>query len=91
MEVRTGVEVVRFETDEHGMSTVVGRVWPHQADAPELRFAAETVIIALGLRVDSSLAEALSDRTELYVIGDCVEPREALDAVYEGFEIGRKV
>jgi 2,4-dienoyl-CoA reductase-like NADH-dependent reductase (Old Yellow Enzyme family) len=25
------------------------------------------------------------------LIGDCVEPREVLDAVYEGFEVGRKL
>ena len=25
---------------------------------------------------------------EIYVIGDAVEPRKALDAIYEGFKIG---
>ncbi|MBC8445756.1 MAG: FAD-dependent oxidoreductase [Chloroflexi bacterium] len=91
VEVRTGVEVVRFETDEQGQSTVVARPWPHREGANDLRFPAETVIIALGLRADRSLAEALSDRARVHSIGDCVEPREALDAVYEGFEIGRTV
>jgi len=91
VEVRTGVEVLRFETDEQGQSTVVARPWPHQEDASELRFAAGTAIIALGLRPDRSLAEALSDRAKVHIIGDCVKPREALDAVYEGFEIGRVV
>ena len=28
---------------------------------------------------------------EIYVIGDAVEPRKALDAIYEGFEAGSKV
>lgn len=91
VEVRTGVEVVRFENDEQGQTTVVARPWPHQEDAPELRFPAETVIIALGLRADRSLADALADRPNVYTIGDCVEPREAVDAVYEGFEVGRTV
>ena len=90
VEVRTGVEVVRFETDEQGQTTVVARPWPHQEGAPELRFPAETVIIGMGLRADPSLAEAL-DRPDVYTIGDCVEPREVLDAVYEGFEVGRTV
>jgi 2,4-dienoyl-CoA reductase-like NADH-dependent reductase (Old Yellow Enzyme family)/thioredoxin reductase len=89
VEVRTGVEVVRFETDEQGQTTVVARPWPHQEGAPELRFPAETVIIGMGLRADRSLADALAGQPDVYTIGDCVEPREAVDAVYEGFEVGR--
>jgi len=89
VEVRTGVEVVRFETDEDGRTTVVARPYPPEEGAAEMRFPAETVIIALGLRPNRELAEALQDREEVYLIGDCVEPREALDAVWEGFEVGR--
>jgi len=93
VEVRTGVEVVRFESAEEGQTTVVARPYPRQADAPELRFPAETVVIALGLRPDRTLAEALEAEggSEIHIIGDCVEPREALEAVWEGFEIGNKV
>jgi len=91
VDVRTGVEVVRFETDEEGKTTVIARTYPHQEGAPELRFPAETVIIALGLRADHSLADALADRYEVHMIGDCVEPRDALDAVREGFEVGLKL
>jgi len=91
VEVRTGVEVVRFETDEAGRTTVVARPYPHQEDAPELRFPAETVLIALGLRADQALVEALRAAAgpEVHVVGDCLEPREALEAVWEGFEVGR--
>jgi hypothetical protein len=56
-----------------------------------LRAPIETVILALGLRADRSLADALADRAEVYSIGDCVEPREALEAVWEGFEQGRNL
>ena len=56
-----------------------------------MRFPAETVVIALGLRADRALADALERHAEVHLIGDCVEPREALDAVYEGFEVGRKL
>ncbi|MBN1837922.1 MAG: hypothetical protein JW820_18840, partial [Spirochaetales bacterium] len=59
--------------------------------AADLRFPAETVIIGMGLRADGSLTEALAGRTELHAVGDCVEPREVLEAVYEGFEAGRAV
>jgi 2,4-dienoyl-CoA reductase (NADPH2) len=90
VEVRTGVEVLRFETDEEGQTTVIARPWPHQQGVPELRFPAETVIIAMGMRADHSFADALADRTEVYTVGDCVEPREALEAVREGLEAGLK-
>jgi hypothetical protein len=49
------------------------------------------VIIALGLCADCSLADALADRPDVYTIGDCVEPHEVLDAVYEVFQVGRMV
>jgi 2,4-dienoyl-CoA reductase-like NADH-dependent reductase (Old Yellow Enzyme family)/thioredoxin reductase len=91
VEVRTGVEVVRFETNEQGQTTVVARLWPHHEEAPEIRFPAQTVIIAMGLRADHSLADTLADRPDVYTIGDYVEPRDVLDAVYEGFEVGRKL
>jgi 2,4-dienoyl-CoA reductase-like NADH-dependent reductase (Old Yellow Enzyme family)/thioredoxin reductase len=91
VDVRTGVEVIRFETSEEGQTTIVARPWPHREDVPELRFLAETVIIALGLRADRSLADVLESQggLEVRVVGDCVEPREALEAVWEGFEVGR--
>ncbi|MEA3351464.1 MAG: FAD-dependent oxidoreductase [Chloroflexota bacterium] len=93
VEVRTGVEVVRFETDAQGQTTVIANPYPHQDDAQELRFPAETIVISLGLRANRSLANALESQAqaELHLIGDCVEPREALDAVWEGFEIGNEV
>jgi hypothetical protein len=49
------------------------------------------VIIGMGLRADHSLADGLAGRPGVYAIGDCVEPREAMDAVWEGFEVGRTV
>jgi 2,4-dienoyl-CoA reductase-like NADH-dependent reductase (Old Yellow Enzyme family)/thioredoxin reductase len=91
VEVRTGVEVVRFETEGQGQTTVVAQPWPAQEGATELRFPAETVILALGLCADRSLADALADRAKVYSIGDCVEPREALEAVREGLEAGLQV
>jgi pyruvate/2-oxoglutarate dehydrogenase complex dihydrolipoamide dehydrogenase (E3) component len=91
VDVRTGVEVVRFETNGQGQTTVVARPWPHQEGAPDLRFRAETVVIGMGLRPNRALAEALAGRPNVHTVGDCVEPREALEAVYEGFEAGRNV
>jgi len=94
VEVRTGVEVVRFESAGAGRTTVVARPYPHSEEKgkqSDLRFPAETVVIALGLRADPSLAEALEAQggPAVHVVGDCLKPREALDAVWEGFEVGR--
>ncbi len=91
VEVYTGWEVVRFETDPSGKTTVVARAYPPQEGAKERRFPAETVIIAMGLRPVRELAEALRGRKGVYEIGDCIEPREALDASREGFEVGLKI
>jgi 2,4-dienoyl-CoA reductase-like NADH-dependent reductase (Old Yellow Enzyme family)/thioredoxin reductase len=93
VDVRTGVEVVRFETDQAGQTTVIAQPYPRQAGAQEMRFPAETVIIAMGLRATDGLADALrkQDGWQVEVAGDCVEPREALDAVWEGFEVGRRL
>jgi hypothetical protein len=87
------VEVVGFETDEAGQTTVVARPYPQQDDDQEMRFSVEMVVIALGLRANHGLAEGLRAEAELevHVIGDCVEPREALEAVWEGFELGRNL
>ena len=59
--------------------------------APGIHFPAETVIIAMGPRSDPALADELAGGPDVYAIGDCVEPREAMDAVWEGFEVGRTV
>lgn len=93
VDVRTGVEVIRFENDKAGKTTVVAQPYPHRENASELLFPAETVVIALGLSPDRSLAEALKSQggPQVHIIGDCVEPREALEAIWEGFEIGNKL
>jgi len=40
------------------------------------------------------LLEQLKERQdgpEVYAIGDCVEPRKALEAIHEGFKIGQTI
>jgi len=49
---------------------------------------ADTVVLAVGARPVNSLAAELKDLIpELYVIGDCVEPRHAAVATYEAAEV----
>ncbi|MDO8691655.1 MAG: FAD-dependent oxidoreductase [Dehalococcoidia bacterium] len=52
----------------------------------------DTVVVALGRRIDDYLLKSLrSYPGEVYDVGDCVEPRSALEAIYEGSLVGRKV
>lgn len=47
---------------------------------------ADTVVISPISVPDDSLAEALKDRIpEIYTIGDCVRPRQIVDAIREGY------
>ena len=52
----------------------------------------DTVVLALGLKSNRELEETLKDAVaETYVIGDCVEPRKVMDAIWEGFRFARLV
>ncbi len=52
----------------------------------------DTIVLAVGSKPDDRIAKSLEGKvSELYVIGDASEPREALEAVYEGEEIAMKV
>ena len=50
------------------------------------------LVLALGMKPLTALANALEDKvSELYVIGDCMEPRKFMEAVYEGSLAGRQL
>jgi 2-enoate reductase len=64
------------------------------ADEPDHRrtLEADTMILAVHLKSNSRLIEALKDKLpEVYAIGDCVEPRLVMDAIKEGFRIARLI
>jgi len=90
VDVRTGVEVVGFETDSTGRTVVIARPYPSQDGDQHMRFPAETIVIAMGLRANHALAQALCSEAgpDVHIIGDCLAPREALEAVWGGFEVG---
>ena len=55
-------------------------------------YPADTVVLALGLKPASGLAEALKDTTpEVYAIGDCIKARKVKEAIYEGSIIARRI
>ena len=53
---------------------------------------ADTVVLAVGATPEKGLIDMLRPAVhELYAIGDCVEPRDALAAIGQGAEVGRIV
>ncbi len=53
---------------------------------------ADSIVLAMGSKSESRLAKELKDKVpELYTIGDAKEPRNALEAILEGFAAGLKV
>jgi len=52
----------------------------------------DTVVLALGHKVEASLEEyARRSKIAFHMIGDCLSPRTAEEAVYEGMKIARAV
>jgi 2,4-dienoyl-CoA reductase (NADPH2) len=56
---------------------------------------ADTVVISVGAKANREMAAAIKSRKmeglELFEIGDCVEPRKAMEAIREGAEVGEKI
>jgi len=53
---------------------------------------ADTVILALGSKPENKLAEELRGKVdELYVAGDCADPRKIGEAMHEGFAAGWQI
>jgi len=61
-------------------------------DGEKRTIEADTVVLAAGSVPDAALYKAIKDRvSEVYCIGDCVEPRTIRDAISEGFRTGQKI
>lgn len=53
---------------------------------------ADTIVLATGMESCGELAKQLEGKVaEVYTIGDCVEPRNALAAIYEGWRVARTI
>lgn len=77
--IHTGAKVIGLTSNEALV----------EQDGSTICFPIETVIMAVGVRPNRKLVEALQDSgLELHVIGDAVRPRKALEAVWEGFNVG---
>ncbi|MBI2854149.1 MAG: FAD-dependent oxidoreductase [Chloroflexi bacterium] len=51
----------------------------------------DNVVLAVGLKADRKLADELEGKREFQAIGDCVEPRRLMNAIWEGFRAARLV
>ncbi|RLB40766.1 MAG: hypothetical protein DRH12_09550, partial [Deltaproteobacteria bacterium] len=53
---------------------------------------ADRVIVAIGTKPDNTLYDQIKSKGyEIYRIGDCLEPRNAKAAIYEGAVLGRSI
>jgi len=86
--LRLGEKGVRMEIKTKAEKIISSGVLASTA-GKEARFDADSVVLAVGSSLDNALAKELKGKiTELYVIGDCVEPRRIQDAIHEGFRVG---
>jgi 2,4-dienoyl-CoA reductase (NADPH2) len=60
-------------------------------DTREELLPADSVVIAVGSKSEDALASIKGLAPEVYVIGDAVKPRNALEAIREGFLAGMKI
>jgi 2-enoate reductase len=52
---------------------------------------ADSVVLTVGMTPENELLTALNKVSQVYAIGDCVEPRKVRDAIWEGFRIARLI
>lgn len=69
-----------------------GEVLVNTEGQREKSISADSVVIAKGLSPNKQLWQALSGQAyELYIIGDALSPRKAINAIADGFRVGVKV
>ncbi len=62
-----------------------------EGDGKTEEIVGETVVLAMGAQANQELSDLKSEVAEFYMIGDCVEPRKVINAVYEGTKAGCQI
>ena len=63
-----------------------------ECDGASEFLGADSIVLAIGREANKELRQDLQGIvSELYQIGDCVEPRRIYQAIYEGFTVGVKI
>jgi 2,4-dienoyl-CoA reductase (NADPH2) len=85
---RHNVEMIRVATAVRITDSGV----VYRQDGEEKLAEADTVVIAVGTQSESRLFDALQGLVpEVYRVGDCIQPRTALEAIHEAAHIGRQI
>lgn len=79
----TGMKITKIEQNE---------IITLDKDWKEHVFRADSVVNAMGYVPNTEISEQLSGEvSEVYMIGDCVKPRNILSAVHEGAHVARQI
>jgi 2,4-dienoyl-CoA reductase (NADPH2) len=65
-----------------------------EKDSQRSFLEADTIVLATGYQANTNLLDRLKKSPgvgEVYTVGDCVEPRKAIDAIHDGFRIGHGI
>ena len=57
----------------------------------ESTLPADTVVLAAGSQANNDLEKALAGKAEIHAIGDCVQPRNIMEAILEGTEVAHAI
>ncbi len=83
---------VRIMTETKLTRLEASGVWVADRDNTSSFIDAGRVVLAIGYQPDSRLFEQIKSLGyEVHQIGDCVEPRNAKAAIYEGAVLGRRI
>lgn len=53
---------------------------------------ADTIVLATGFKPNGDLFEIIKNKVpEAYALGDCIEPRKVMSAIWEGFQVARLI
>lgn len=88
---RLGVEVVT-DTSLHGVDGTTAYLRHATSGDAMIREGVDTVVLATGHASETELEAALEGLSvPVHLVGDCLAPRSAEEAIYEGFLAGRAV
>ena len=78
-----------YNITDKGVNVIMGGT----ALGSELFFIkADSVVLAVGSKAENGLQEVLKEfMHEVYSVGDCVKPRNTLEAIHEASKIGRQI
>lgn len=88
---RLGVEILP-DARLYGVDGTTTYLLHATSGDPIIREAVDTVVLATGHASETALEQTLEDLdSPVHLVGDCLSPRSAEEAIYEGFMLGRRL